>query len=140
MQDIKIIVVESNPDFRLNLKKVITEQLKAKVIAEASNGYEFEQLPNIDKCDIVLIDTKLPDANGYTLANNALWKNSKLNFIAIPFRDYRISLDSLLMAGFKGCVYKNNIYDELPKALKAVLSRQMYFPKDIPVTQASSIN
>jgi DNA-binding NarL/FixJ family response regulator len=46
------------------------------------------------------------------------------------FQDQAYLLD-LIQNGFKACVYKLNIYKELPDAIKTVMSDKMYFPEEI---------
>jgi DNA-binding NarL/FixJ family response regulator len=131
MESLKIILVDDNDAFRVALKNILTNEFNAKIIGEASNGAEFLQLTNCNTSDIILMDVMMPDIDGITLTKNALWSNPSLRFIAITMHYDKVYLVSLLGAGFKGCVFKSNIFSEIDLAIDKVMNGQLYFPDDI---------
>lgn len=128
---IKIILVDDNDPFREALKKVLVNKFNAEIIGEASSGTEFNKLTNLHFADIILMDIMMPDIDGITLTKEALWANNYLKFIAITMHYDKVYLTSLLEAGFKGCVFKSNIFSEISEAIKTVMDGKLYFPNDI---------
>jgi len=130
---LKIIMVDDNVPFRTNLKIYIESKLCYSVIAEASNGLEFLALPNIGIADIILMDIVMDEMDGIEATKHILWNRSYLKIIAITMHTEKIYLLQLVETGFKGCVFKSNIYDQLDDAIKTVLSGKLFIPDNIPI-------
>jgi DNA-binding NarL/FixJ family response regulator len=131
MNALKLILVDDNEPFRMALKNILLNKFNAQIIGEASSGAEFKELTNLHLADIILMDVMMPDIDGITLTKKALWSNSTLKFIAITMHYDKVYLISLLGAGFKGCVFKSNIFSEIGQAVDTVMAGRLYFPKDI---------
>jgi DNA-binding NarL/FixJ family response regulator len=128
---LNIIIVDDNLQFRTGLKYYIENELGYSVIGEASDGTEFLALNNATHSDIILMDIVMDKMDGLETAPRILWENFYLKIIAITMHTDKAYLDILIEAGFKGCVFKQNIYHQLPTALKVVNSGKLYFPDNI---------
>lgn len=128
---IKIILTDDNDPFRSALKNILTNKFNAEIIGEASNGTEFRSLKNLHLADVILMDVMIPDVDGITLTKETLWLQPKLKFIAITMHYDKVYLTTLMEAGFKGCVFKSNIFSEIDNAISTVISGNLYFPKDM---------
>ncbi len=128
---IKIILVDDNDPFRTALKKILINKLQVQIIGEASCGAEFNQLSNLHLADVILMDIMMPDIDGITLTKKALWDNKYFKFISITMHYDKVYLTSLVEAGFRGCVFKSNIFSEIPDAIKTVMAGKLYFPENI---------
>lgn len=133
MKTLNIILVDDNESFREALKKILVTKYNANIVAEASSGEEFQQIQNLRKADIILMDVMIPDIDGIKLTKKALWIDSSLKFIAITLHYDKVYLETLLEAGFKGCIFKNNIFSELEPAIETVLNNRYYFPQNISI-------
>jgi DNA-binding NarL/FixJ family response regulator len=130
---IKIIIVDDNEPFRKALKILLTKEFQAEIIGEASNGEEFLQLTNLYLADIILMDVMMPGIDGITLAQKVLWKKPELKIIAITMHTDKVYLISLIGAGFRGCIFKTNLFNDINNALNTVLEGHLSFPKNINV-------
>lgn len=128
---LKIIVIDDNKIFRESISHYITKRLGYEVIASFEDSLEFLESPIYYKADIVLMDIEMPKMDGITLTKKLILKDASLKIIAITSYQDKAYLTKLIYAGFKGCVFKNNIYEELNKAIKKVLNKRLYFPNDI---------
>jgi len=128
---LKVILVDDNESFRKALKNVLEKRYHIQIIGEASCGREFKKLTNLHLAHIILMDVMMPDIDGITLTKSALWGDSHLKFIAITMHFDKVYLTSLIEAGFKGCVFKSNIFREIPNAIQTVMSGKLYFPASI---------
>jgi DNA-binding NarL/FixJ family response regulator len=126
-----IIMVDDNVQFRTNLKIYIERALGLKVIAEASNGREFLNLPNLTKADIILMDIAMDEMDGIEATKRALWIHPYLDIVAITMHAEKIYLVQLIESGFKGCIIKSDIYSHLRTALKTVKQGKLYIPDNI---------
>ena len=73
----------------------------------------------------------MPEMNGIEATKRALWKDKDIKVIAVTNYQDKAYLKTLISAGFRGCVFKNNVFEELESALKKVYEMKFYFPKDI---------
>jgi len=131
MEALKVILVDDNEPFRNALKNLLMNKFHAEIIGEASCGAEFKKLSNLHLANIILMDVMMPDIDGITLTKKALWANNHLKFIAITMHYDKVYLTSLLEAGFKGCVFKSNIFSEISNAMETVMAGRLYFPENI---------
>jgi DNA-binding NarL/FixJ family response regulator len=131
MNSIKIILVDDSDPFRNALKNVLVNKFNAQIIGEASSGAEFQKLANLHHADVILMDVMIPDIDGITLTKKALWLQSSLKFIAVTMHYDTVYLTTLMEAGFKGCVFKSNIFSEISTAISTVVAGRLYFPKDM---------
>ena len=127
----KFIVVDDNKTFREGIKYYLENILSHKVIGLADDGLKFLQLKNIHEADIILMDIEMPNMNGIEAVEKALWENTKLKIIAVTSYTDKAYLLELIGAGFKSCVFKSYIYENLKKAITSVMNNKLFFPKDI---------
>lgn len=127
----KIIIVDDSKNFLNGLRKFITSVLAHKIIAEAENGEDFLKLKNINNADIVLMDIMMPVKDGFAATKEILKSNSKIKIIALTMHTEKLYLEELIKTGFAGCVHKENIFDELEKAINIVAKNKLYFPDTI---------
>ncbi|NOQ24203.1 MAG: response regulator [Bacteroidales bacterium] len=125
----KILIVDDNDQFREDLSFFLEHNLKHKIIAEAANGEEFLELGNIIEADIILMDLNMKEINGFESTKKILWQYPLLNIIAITMDYNNAILDKLIETGFKGFVYKTNIYEMLEMAIQTVNSGKLFFKK-----------
>ena len=135
MNELKVVLVDDNEIFRNALKNIIIKEYNAEIIGEASNSFEFEALQNYSKADIIFMDLMMPGTNGIALTKKVLWQYSYLKIIAVTMHVDKIYLNLLISAGFKGCINKGNLFNQIKPALEAVMSGNYFFPGHIPVTK-----
>jgi DNA-binding NarL/FixJ family response regulator len=133
---IKVIMVDDNVSFRTNLKTYIESDLGCKVVGEASNGIEFLELLGYVHADIILMDIAMEEMDGIQATKLGLWKNHQLKIIATTMHSERIYLIQLIEAGFKGCVFKPDIFNQLGTAINAVMDDKLYVPENISFDKA----
>ncbi len=131
MDKMKIVLVDDNIAFRHSLKSLLINEFDCEVIGEASNAEELRGLKNYYKSDILIMDIMLPGTDGILLTKELLHDRPFLKIIAITSHLEQIYLTSLIMSGFKGCIFKSNIVPCLQEALTTVHSGHLYFPKEL---------
>ncbi len=137
MRKLKIIVVDDNAIFREGITFYLEEILKAEVLAAFTNGLDFLDSKQIYQADIVLIDIEMPKMNGILATQKSLFHHPGLKVIAVTNYRNKAYLKELILAGFKGCVLKDDIYNELGQALKVVCEGELYFTADLKLTPDS---
>ncbi|NJO88151.1 MAG: response regulator transcription factor [Chloroflexia bacterium] len=127
----KTIIVDDNFFFRSNLKDYIEDKLGHKVIAEASDGLDFLGLPNLSDAEIILMDIAMEAMDGFEATKLALWRYPHLKIIAVTMHSEKVFLVKIIQAGFKGCVFKPEIFDSLHIAIQTVIEGEYYIPDNI---------
>ncbi len=131
MMSIKIIIVDDHTLFRKGLTLILNQNNKFKVIAEASDGTDFIKLLNNHHPDIVFMDIRMPNMNGYDATQLALKKRPDLKVIALSMLNEEEHLEKMLKSGVKGFLLKESSTNELFKAIDIVYAGGSYFSPDI---------
>lgn len=138
MKRLKFILIDDNENYRFALKTILINQYDAEIIAEASNAEEALKITNFFKADIILMDIMMPGKNGITLAKELLWAyNNNLKIIAITMHVDKVYLTTLIEVGFRGCIFKNDLVDQLNDCITAILAGSLFYPKSILLSYKS---
>jgi len=127
----KLALVDDNKEFLENLEYFVVNKLGHKVIGCYTSGQEFLKTISTNKPDIVLMDISMPEMDGYTLTKMINWKNVHIKVIAVTMFTDKAYLQNLIGAGFYGCVFKSNVFNELPIAIEQISQGKYYWPDDI---------
>lgn len=129
----RLIIVDDNKQFRKTLKLFINESLQHEVIAEAESGEEFLELDpiTIREADIILMDIMMGNINGFETTKRITWKYPKLLILAVTMHVEKVFLNEVIEAGFKGCVFKSEIFDTLEIALREVAAGHIFVNKQL---------
>lgn len=127
----KVIIVDDNKDFRESLKDFCEKRLGHEVVGEFNNGKSFYD--NYSKLipDIILMDISMPEMDGYEVTQLINWESAYLKIIAVTMYQNKAYLRKLIEVGFKGCVFKTNVFTDLPKAIDEVINGGYFWPDEI---------
>lgn len=128
---IKIIIADDNKGFREALKFIVNKNKRWHLIGEAENGRQLIEMSELNLADIVLLDLEMPDMDGLTAAKFINWHHNQIKIIAVTMYTDKAYMYELITHGFKGCIFKAQIYDELDLAISKVISKKFHFPKEI---------
>jgi DNA-binding NarL/FixJ family response regulator len=130
---IKVIIVDDNTVFRNTLKKFLQDEFKYVIVGEASGGEDFFALPNVNASDVILMDLQMPEMDGYAITKKLLIDHRDIPVVAITMHSEKAYLQELICVGFKGCVLKPEIYNNIHEAIVEVTNKGYYFPKGIKI-------
>jgi len=133
MEKLKIILVDDNLKFRESIKDLLIHVFKHDVIAEADNGLEFLNLSKTLLPDIILMDLSMPQVDGFEATKKYFWDFPKSKIIAVTNHVEKAYLLKLIEVGFKGCIFKYNIFDEVQPAIESVMSGELWFPGEFNI-------
>lgn len=124
----KIIIVDDNNEFRSTLRFFIEQRLNHIVIADVASGEDFLKLDStvIRDADIVLMDIMMNQISGIDATKIITWKHTNVKVIAVTMHIEKVFLKQIIETGFKGCVFKSNVFHTLEKALQEVYAGRMY--------------
>jgi len=132
MERLKFFVVDDSEHFRSGVIFYLEQILKYKVIGEACDGEDFLKQKNTYVfADIILMDIQLPKMDGIQATKQLIWHRNNKNVIAVTDYQGICCLKELIATGFKACVLKNRIYEDLPVAIARVTSGKLHYPEEI---------
>lgn len=127
----RIIIVDDHRMFRESLRKILTIEKVAEVIAEAANGNEFISLLDQHTPDLVLMDIAMPELNGIEATKLAIAKQPNLKVLCLSsFGDEKYYFN-MVDAGAKGFVLKNAGINELENAIREVANGGSWFSSEL---------
>lgn len=128
---IKILLVDDCDSFRFAVRNFFSEKEGFEIIGEAVNGEEVLKLREIYDADIILMDINMPVLDGIEATKRLIWEYSKAKIIAVTMNKKTAYLLKLIHTGFRGCVFKDEVFERITDAIKTVLTGKYYFPQNI---------
>ncbi|MCF7561454.1 response regulator transcription factor [Sabulilitoribacter multivorans] len=128
---IKVSITDDHEMVLKGIASMLLNTPELEVVGMYKNAQEtLENIEN-DKPDILFLDINLPDINGIDLSNQLLKKFKELKIIALTnFEDISF-VKRMLKNGVHGYLLKNTDKLELIKAMKTVLSGELFLQKNI---------
>ena len=103
----------------------------SKWLLKPTTSKEGLKLAKEKNPDVVLLDFKLPDANGFEVVRKLLRHSPDLKILVITAMENDFLPKRLLEAGVHGYLTKANSGNELERAIRLVHSGQRYLSPDI---------
>jgi CheY-like chemotaxis protein len=121
----KIIIVEDNDVYRAALKGLINAQDHLEVVAEAGSGGEALKIIKQFPADLILLDLRLPDRNGYDILPE-ISKNADVKILVLTILESDHNIRAAFEAGADGYCFKDVSSQELINAISNVLAGVRY--------------
>jgi two-component system invasion response regulator UvrY len=127
-----VLLVDDHAVMRYGLQRLFERELPNAVIGEARSGAEALDLLRQSKWQLMLLDMMMPDCDGLEVLNRIRLISCCETKVIILTGTCDPHLAALaLKAGASGYVTKCGSFDEIPMAVKAVLSGKRYLSRDI---------
>lgn len=128
---IDIAITDDHELVLQGIKSMLKDTKEVEVVATFSDAKQTLKGLDVSKVQVLLLDLNLPDINGIDLSKTLLKKYPELKIIALTNFDDTSFAKRMLKNGVHGYLLKNTDKIELLKALKTVLSGEIYVQKDI---------
>ncbi|MBR9980962.1 MAG: response regulator transcription factor [Desulfatitalea sp.] len=123
---IRILLVDDHSIIRQGLRVLLDKKNNFEVVGEAENGRVALSMARKLDPDVIVMDINMPDLNGVDAARQILAERPETRIIALSMYSDRSYVKGMLKAGVAGYLLKNCAFEELSKAILAVVSRQTY--------------
>ena len=127
----KIIITDDSAAFSEGLRFYIETILGHRVTSVVSSGAELLDIYSQDNCDLLLLDIEMPGMNGMETLKKLQIRHREVAALAVTSYEEKAYLVGLVYAGFKGCIFKKNLFEDLQTAIDVVKSGKLFFPKYI---------
>ncbi len=123
---IGIVLADDHQIFREGIRQLFDQQGDMEVLAEAADGRMAVKLARELSPDVVVMDISMPGLNGIDATRRIIAENPQVKVVALSMHaDRRFALE-MLKAGATGYLLKDCAFEELVRAINAVLKGQTY--------------
>jgi DNA-binding NarL/FixJ family response regulator len=122
----RILIVDDHPMMRQGLAQLINHEADLLACCEADTVAQALKRINADKPDLVLADISLPDRNGLELIKDVQALHPGLPVLVVSMHDESLYAERVLRAGGRGYIMKQEGGKRLMRAIRQVLSGQIY--------------
>lgn len=138
---IKIIIADDHPLVREGLKKVLGRPMDMKVIGEASNRKELQEVLENELPDILILDISIPGGGGLEIMKEikSIYPDIQVLILSVHPED-RYAIRSL-RSGAWGYLTKSTDLDTLLKAIRRiVVEKRKYISQNVAEELASQLS
>jgi len=130
-REIRVIIVEDHPIFRMGMKELIDSEKDLTVVGEADNVAGALDLIARECPDLVIVDLALKESNGIEIVNE-IHKNHKRTYsLVLSMHDESLHAERCILAGAKGYIMKQEASESVVTAIRHIMSDKIYVSPDI---------
>ncbi len=123
---IPILLADDHKIMRDGLRSLLSKEQGFEVIGEAENGRIAVKLARKLSPKLVIMDITMPELNGMDAARQILNECPGAKIIALSMHSDRRFVVEMFKAGVSGYLLKDCAFEELTRAIKAVMANQKY--------------
>jgi two-component system, NarL family, response regulator NreC len=128
---IRVMIADDHSILRQGLKALIQEDSNLLVVGEADSGEAALKLAQQARPDVAIMDVAMPGLNGIEATRRLKDLLPDLRVVALSMHSDRRFVIEMLRAGARGFVLKQAAFEELAKAIDAVMRGQTYLSADV---------
>ncbi len=126
MSQIKVFIADDFPLFRKGVASFLSQDPIYEIIGEAGDGLETVKEVLSLKPDVVIMDINMPKMNGIKAIERIMEELPNTKIVALSmYIDVRYASEAF-KAGACGYVVKGSDVEELPIAIKKIMSGKLY--------------
>jgi DNA-binding NarL/FixJ family response regulator len=123
---IRIAIADDHPIMRLGLTALLEKEEGLTVVGSAANGEELQSLLKTQLTDVVVLDIEMPLMNGIEISRYLKASYPEVKIVIFTAHNESAILRHTLHEGVHGLVSKENVYDELFRAIRKVAKGERY--------------
>lgn len=136
---IRILIVDDHPFVREGLIKIIDSEPGMEVYGEAESVDEALLKIKTAQPDVVLVDISLHQSNGIDLICTLNDLTPSVPILVISMHEETVYVTKAMQAGAKGYILKRESVVQVPKAIRQILSGQIYVSEAVSSAMISTI-
>lgn len=121
-----LVLVDDHPVVRKGLKVLLEESGQYRVVGEAGSGADAINLINALRPQVVVVDIKLPDMNGFQVVAAVRGQSPGTRIIMLSMHADEFHVKEAMRCGADGYVVKNAMEHEIIDAISAVTAGMRY--------------
>lgn len=128
---IRVMLVDDHAVVRAGIRRLLEQELKFSVVAEADTGESAYQLFGEHLPDITVIDLTMPGMGGVESIKRIVLRYPAAKLLVLSMHENAAFASQALKAGAKGYLAKNGLAEELINALEVVTKGQIYISSNV---------
>ena len=131
MTNLKILVADDHPIFRIGLCNVIQSGIINSILFEADNGIKALEIIEKEQPDIAVLDINMPGIDGLELCKKIKLTKLSTKVIILTMYKEKSLLEKAKENGAKSYLIKDNSTFEVVDAIKTVLNNNFYWSESL---------
>jgi Response regulator containing a CheY-like receiver domain and an HTH DNA-binding domain len=131
IKKIKVLIADDHVMVRQGFMVLLNAQPDIEVIGEAADGNEMVELTENLHPDVVLADISMPNLNGIEATRLIHQRNPEMPVVMITIHTSSSYVVRALRSGARGYVVKNDDFQHVIQAIKAVILGQRYLSSSV---------
>ncbi len=123
---VKVLLVDDHRMFREGLRTLLEQEDWLEVVGEVETGHEAIQVATELVPDIIIMDVAMPDLNGVAATRKIAESDLTAKVLVLSMHSDRRYVTGMMEAGASGYILKERAFDELVRAMEAVLRGELY--------------
>ena len=123
----RVVVVEDHPVVSEGLRQLIDKQPGLACVGIADNTSDGKRLVEQCKPHLMLLDLRLKAGDALDLIKTLRVEHPEIKALVLSQYDELIFAERALRAGASGYIMKENVTDEVLRAVRKVLTGELYF-------------
>jgi ATP/maltotriose-dependent transcriptional regulator MalT/CheY-like chemotaxis protein len=128
---VKILIVDDSELMRTGIRTKLERVKDFEIIAEAVDGLDAIVKVGENELDVVVMDINMPNLTGIEATDKILNINPDLKIIGLSIHSGRHFVNGMLEVGAKAYLLKDDVPDELIRAIHKVYNGEMYLSSAI---------
>lgn len=138
-EPIRVVLVDDHNLVRRGLAALLETDPRFQVIAEASHGKAAVELCQDINADVLIIDLAMPRLNGIEALTRIRKTNPKIRILLLSMYDDKQFVLKALNGGANGYVLKEDMDEELFRALETILAGEQFVSASIEIEELTTI-
>ena len=126
-----VMLVDDHAVVRAGIRRLLEQDGKVNVIAEAESAEKAYMLFSEHQPDITIIDLNMPGMGGMEGIKRIVARYPTAKILVLSMHQNAAFASQALKAGAKGYLAKSGLAEELPNAIDWILNGQNYLGKEI---------
>ncbi len=126
LKECRIILADDHKIFRAGLKSLIDKQTGFKIVGQAQDGEALLSIVSTVKCDLIILDLSMPKLDGIAALRILSKKYPGLKVLVLTMLKDKEHFKQAMASGARGYVLKEDAFEQLVKAIKAIIQNKKY--------------
>lgn len=131
MKQIKILIVEDHPIFRMGMKDMIEHEPDMTVCGDAEDVAGALELLESDRPDLVIVDLSLRESNGLDLVKEISARYKRVACLVLSMHDEALHAERCILAGAKGYIMKQEASESVVTAIRRIMDGHIHVSPSI---------
>ncbi len=127
----RVVIIEDHPVLSSGLRQLVDNQPDLACVGVADNVLDAKQLVDDRKPDLAVLDLRLKGGDALDFIKTLRVEHHEIKVLVLSQYDELIFAERALRAGASGYIMKENATDEVLRALRKVLTGDLYFSERV---------